>query len=482
VGEIRRTIEEIIVQGSHEYNTLKQASGIIPFAERDNSTSTLQYTSFLKCGSHYNLPIPKRYAFRIGVLQQMEDITQLQKSFESFNKATAELQSAYARLEERFASLNKELEEKNRELLKTVAEKEETKNYLQNILESLINGVVVTDLSGKIQTMNQCAEIFVSVNQPDVIGQHISVLFEDIAVDDWQAINLGEYFKGESGHKVRINGKTIEIFCSRFKSPNGVVIGNVFVLRDITRIEKLEDMAKRTEKFAAMGEMAANIAHEIRNPLGSIELFSSLLLKNMSDKKEREKVIQIISSVKNVDNKISNLLMFTRRQTPEMKKVDLLKALSEVIDFSKQIMEQEDITVSAKNVKTPVYIEGDLEMLKQVFLNIILNAQQAMPEGGEIRIKSSISSNGILPQDNKLIDIVFQDSGPGIPKENLPKIFDPFFSTKDGGSGLGLAIVHNIVNQHKGSINVENSPQGGVLVNVSFPLLKEAKRRIGELI
>jgi PAS domain S-box-containing protein len=410
----------------------------------------------------------------------MEDITLLQKSFESFNKATVELQNAYARLEERFASLNKELEGKNNELVKTVAEKEETKNYLQNILESLINGVIVTDLVGKIQTMNQCAEMFVGINQPDVIGQHISVLFEDMAVDDWQAINLGEYFKGESGHKVRINGRTLEIFCSPFKSPNGVAIGNVFILRDITRIEKLEDMAKRTEKFAAMGEMAANIAHEIRNPLGSIELFASLLLKNLSEKKERERVIQIISSVKNVDNKISNLLMFTRRQNPEMKKVDLLKILSEVLDFSAQIMEQEGIGVSIKYVKAPAYIEGDTEMLKQVFLNIILNAQQAMPEGGTIQIKTVIFSNGILPQEAKLIEIVFQDSGPGIPKENLPKIFDPFFSTKEGGSGLGLAIVHNIVNQHKGSINVENSPQGGATFNVSFPLLKEEKRRIGE--
>jgi PAS domain S-box-containing protein len=410
----------------------------------------------------------------------MEDITLLQQSFESFNKATAELQKAYARLEERFASLNKELEEKNIELVKTVNEKEETKNYLQNILESLINGVVVTDLTGKIQTMNQCAEMFVSVDQSDVIGKHISFLFEDMAVNNWQTINLAEYFKGESGHKVKINGRTLEIFCSPFKSPNGAAIGNVFALRDISRIEKLEEMAKRTEKFAAMGEMAANIAHEIRNPLGSIELFASLLLKNLSEKKEREQAIQIISSVKNVDNKISNLLMFTRKQNPQMKKIDLYQILSEVLDFSRQIMEQEDIDVSVKYAEAKVYIEGDTDMLKQVFLNIILNAQQAMPEGGSLNIKSIISSNGVLPGESPLVEIIFHDSGKCIPQENLPKIFDPFFTTKEGGSGLGLAIVHNIMSEHHGSVNVENSPQGGTIVNVSFPLLKEDKKRIGE--
>jgi PAS domain S-box-containing protein len=401
----------------------------------------------------------------------MENITLLRQSFESFNKATADLQRAYARLEERFANLNKELEEKNIQLLKTVAEKEETKNYLQNILESLINGVIVTDLQGRIQTINQCAEIFVSVCQTNVIGQHISILFEDMAVNDWREINLAEYFKGESGQKVKINGRTLEIFCSPFKSPSGAVIGSVFVLRDITRIEKLEDMAKRTEKFAAMGEMAANIAHEIRNPLGSIELFASLLLKNLPQKKDRERVIQIISSVKNVDNKISNLLMFTRKQSPKMKKIDLHVILSEVLDFSRQIMEQGDIAVSMKYADSSACIEGDAEMIKQIFLNIILNAQQAMPDGGMLRIESIILSNSIVPDEAPVIEISFQDTGSGIPAENLSRIFDPFFSTKEGGSGLGLAIVHNIVSQHHGSVSVENSPPGGAIVSISLPLV-----------
>ena len=406
----------------------------------------------------------------------------LQQSFESFNKATADLQRAYARLEDRFATLNKELEEKNAELVKTVAEKEQTKNYLQNILESLINGVIVTDLNGKIQTMNSCAEMFTGVYQANVIGQHISILFGDMAVNDWPTINLAEYFKGESGHKVKINGRTLEIFCSPFKSPGGATIGNVFVLRDITRVEKLEDMSKRTEKFAAMGEMAANIAHEIRNPLGSIELFASLLLKNLQEKKDRERVVQIISSVKNVDNKISNLLMFTRKQSPKMEKIDLQQILTEVLDFSEQIMEQGDIDISVKYAADQACIEGDAEMLKQVFLNIILNAQQAMPDGGILEIKSITSSGGIMPGDSPVAEIVFQDSGPGIPEENLSRIFDPFFSTKEGGAGLGLAIVHNIVSQHNGSITVENSLRRGAIVNVSFPLLKEVNEKLERLI
>jgi len=175
---------------------------------------------------------------------------------------------------------------------------------------------------------------------------------------------------------VKINGRTLEIFCSPFKSPAGSVIGNVFVLRDMTRIEKLEEMAKRTEKFAAMGEMAANIAHEVRNPLGSIELFAPLLLKNLAEVKDRERVLQIISSVKNVDNKISNLLLFTRRPSPQMKVIRLHQIMKEVIDFSEQIIEQAGVELLVHMDQNDILISADAEMIKQVFLNIILNAQQ----------------------------------------------------------------------------------------------------------
>jgi len=405
----------------------------------------------------------------------MQDLTSLQQSFEHFTKATAELERAYARLEERFAMLNRELEDKNAELLKTVEEKEQTKNYLQNILESLINGVIVTNLEGLIQTMNSCAETFVGIRQADVISKHISVLFESMPASDWCNINLAEYFKGESGHRAKIGGRILEIFHSPFKSPEGQMIGNVFVLRDITRIEKLEEMAKRTEKFAAMGEMAANIAHEVRNPLGSIELFASLLLKNLAEKRDRERVVQIISSVKNVDNKISNLLMFTRRQTPRMKVVRLHHILSDVVDFSEQIMEQAGIDVTVKFSPGDIFIAADTEMIKQVFLNIILNAQQAMPDGGKLSIMTRLVPKSLLEPDQKVAEIIFQDAGPGIPPADLSRVFDPFFTTKEGGSGLGLAIVHNIVSEHEGAISVENAPQGGMIVNVGFPVVTESE-------
>jgi PAS domain S-box-containing protein len=402
----------------------------------------------------------------------MNDLAFLQQSFDHFNQATANLQRAYASLEEKFASINRELEEKNIELTRTIAEKEDMKNYLQNILESLMSGVVVTDMQEKIQTVNRCAETFFDVPQSSVLGTQVAALFGDAFPEKEGAIRFSEYFQGETGRKIRLKGKTMEVFGAPVKDRNGADIGTVFIMRDVTRIEKLEEMAKRTEKFAAMGEMAANIAHEIRNPLGSIELFASLLGKDLTEKRDRDRLAQIISSVKNMDNKISNLLLFTRNSKPMMRKVNLHDILKEIQTFSEQIFAQGNIVFSLRYAAPAAVVDGDAEMLKQVFFNLILNALQAMPEGGRLSIEtrcSPQSGNGRADAAPG-VEIRFSDDGVGIAAENRGRIFDPFFSTREGGSGLGLAIVHNIIDMHGGAINVEQGERGGAIFTVLLPL------------
>jgi signal transduction histidine kinase len=266
----------------------------------------------------------------------------------------------------------------------------------------------------------------------------------------------------------------MEVFSAPVRDRNSDTIGTVFLLRDVTRIEKLEEMAKRTEKFAAMGEMAANIAHEIRNPLGSIELFASLLIKDLKEKKDRDRISQIITSVKNMDNKISNLLLFTRNTYPVPGMVNVHDILKEIHVFSEQIFIQGNIVFALRYADVEPVIEGDAEMLKQVFFNLILNALQAMPEGGRLSIETKCSrANGnVKTNAPSSIEIKFSDDGRGIAEEHMSKIFDPFFSTREGGSGLGLAIVHNIVDMHRGSINVERGERGGTIFTILLPLTK----------
>jgi PAS domain S-box-containing protein len=402
----------------------------------------------------------------------MSDLQGLQQSFENFNKATDSLRNAYANLEIKFENINRELEIKNLELKKTVAEMEEMKNYLQNILESLTNGVIVTDTQGRIQQVNRCACLFTGVEERSMRGTQIISLFEEISPEKRKDVFPPEYFMEEGAHKIKLKGRILEIFGSALSAKNGERLGSVFILRDITRIERLEDMAKRSEKFASMGEMAANIAHEIRNPLGSIELFASLLLKDLKEKKDRDRVGQIVTSVKNMDNKISNLLLFTKTNAPHMECINVHEVLRETLLFAEQLVSPESISLGYHFTEGDPFIVGDVEMLKQVFLNIILNGMQAMPEGGSLYLDTKYSDlDRGNPNGKSFLEIVFTDSGIGIPEENLPKIFDPFFSTREGTSGLGLAIVHNIIDLHRGAIHVDSSESGGTVFSLLLPLM-----------
>lgn len=403
----------------------------------------------------------------------MNDLEFLQQSFDNFNKATSVLQQAYANLEQKFETINRELATKNLELEATIAAKDDMKNYLQNILESLTNGVIVIDLAGNIETVNRRAGIFTAVTEEEAKGKHISLLFEDITPAMWQDIFFPKYFQGETGRKIQLHGRTLEIFGSPVNARSGQTIGTVFILRDISQIEKLEDMAKRTEKFAAMGEMAANIAHEIRNPLGSIELFASLLMKDLPEERDRDRIAKILTSVKNMDNKISNLLLFTKTSIPRTECVNIHAILQETLSFSEPLAKQGNIALAFRPAGQEALVTGDEEMLKQVFFNLTLNAFQAMPEGGRLDIATKITAPG-LPRASvtPFLEITFADDGVGIPEENLPKIFDPFFSTREGTSGLGLAIVHNILDLHQGVIHVERGRAVGTVFTILLPLLE----------
>lgn len=373
----------------------------------------------------------------------------LQRSFESFNSATRKLQEAFRSLEAKFESLNRELEEKNRRLETLLAEKEEVRNYLETILESLTTGVIVTDLRGRITMTNGCAERLTGMSP---------------------GAALPGKFHGR--RKVRLGENILEVLTSPVKARDGGDLGMVHILLDVTRVEKLEEMAKRTEKFAAMGEMAANIAHEVRNPLGSIALSASLLLKGLADEKSRDRTARILHSVRSVDNKIANLLLFTRKPEPQFRTLRIHDILRDILRFSGEILEKEDIRLRVRLADGEPVVRADGELLKQVFLNIILNAVQAMRGGGELAFETRLHRDPALsPGMERTVELRFADTGPGIPDEDRKRIFDPFFSTRDGGSGLGLAIVHNIIDLHRGSVDVERGEQGGSVFTVLLPLV-----------
>lgn len=400
------------------------------------------------------------------------DIRVLLDSFESFNAATTKLQEAFRNLEIKFENLNRELEQKNRHLERILAEKERMRNYLETILESLTTGVVVTDLQGRITMMNGCAGR-ITGEEAGCAGRELSELLAG-SEELERGRPGGSSSRDLPGKRtIRLDERILEVLTSPVVARDGESLGTVHILIDVSRVEKLEQMAKRTEKFAAMGEMAANIAHEVRNPLGSIALTASLLLKGLADEKSRDRAARIIRSVRNVDNKIANLLLFTRKPEPVFRNLPIHDILRDILRFSEEILEKEGIRLSVCLADGEPVVRADGELLKQVFLNIILNAVQAMRGGGELDIETRLhvdAAPGRVPE--RTLELRFADTGPGIAEQDRKRIFDPFFSTREGGSGLGLAIVHNIMDLHRGSVDVEGSRQGGCIFTILLPLVE----------
>ncbi len=211
--------------------------------------------------------------------------------------------------------------------------------------------------------------------------------------------------------------------------------------------------------------MAAGIAHEIRNPLGSIELFASLLKKDVEEDEEKFKLVEHIrSGVKNMDRIISTLLLYAKSPRPSQQKCDIHQLLDTLLTGSSDIVIPDNIKILKNFSDNNTKANGDQELLKQVFSNLIRNAIQAMPHGGELKLTtknvSAPSNLSEVSNDHRqFITITVSDTGHGIPPDHLVKIFNPFFSTKDKGTGLGLSISHNIIKAHQGTIDAE-SEQG----------------------
>jgi signal transduction histidine kinase len=331
----------------------------------------------------------------------------------------------------------------------------------------------VTDLAGRITMMNGCAGCFTQMGQ-DAAGKNIADLFCRSEEIDGHGSDRASSRRLHGKRKIRVGERILEVLTSPVKTKEGTRVGTVHILLDVTRVEKLEEMAKRTEKFAAMGEMAADIAHEVRNPLGSIALSASLLLKGLNDEKSRDRASRIIHSVRNVDNKIANLLLFTRRPEPVFRDLRINDILQELLKFCTEILDKEGIRLKVSLSGANPLVRADGELLKQVFLNIILNAVQAMRGGGELAIGARLHTDPVLrPGMQRMIELRFADTGPGINEDDRKRIFDPFFSTREGSGGLGLAIVHNIIDLHRGTVDVERGEGGGSVFTVLLPLLEE---------
>jgi PAS domain S-box-containing protein len=392
---------------------------------------------------------------------------QLAEAFAAFENASETMTRHYEALQRRVDSLNLELEAKNEELRRGLAEREAFGEYQESLLDSLTDGVVAVTSQGAITTINRAAEEMLGRSRDDVAG---ALLEEAIPVlGRCEAVRAGVE-RGAAGPE----GETVEfqdadgedrIFELQFRhasprpdeAPHGLI-----VMRDVTEIRRLQRAANLKNRLTAMGEMAMNVAHEVRNPLGSIELFASALRQETEGEPEATRLIDFISQgVRSIDNIVGNILMFARQLAPSLEPVDPGEMLDDVLTYARFHMEQKEIALLRDDGAGDARCLGDCELLKQVFLNLLLNATQAMEVGGALTLETFATGRQVV--------FIVEDTGAGISPDMLSKVFDPFFTTRRRGTGLGLSICHNIIQAHEGTIEVESEAGVGTRFTIRVP-------------
>lgn len=411
--------------------------------------------------------------------RRKKEIEILSRAFASFNETTQQLQNSYDSLQQRVQALDLELARKNEELERNLAEKDEVKNYLNYILESLTTGVIVVNERGAITTFNKAVGEITGESPAYCLGKSTREVFasdiienvvEQLSQSDPKPPSLDREFTTRSKRKINIR-----VSASPVRDNRGKQIGTVIVIQDTTTLKRLEEEVQRNQRLRAMGEMAAGIAHEIRNPLGSIELFASLLKNDLQDDHEKRSLAErICVGVHNMDRIISNVLLFAKSPQPSRQKCDINQLLTEILEFCSGLVLPDTIRIVREFGAEDMVGNADTELLKQVFLNLVRNAIQAMPEGGELRLTTKRSTDPRLNMENrKFITVIVADTGVGISPDHLAKVFNPFFTTKERGTGLGLAIAHNIVKAHQGIIDVESVEGKGTSFTVKIPCWDE---------
>jgi len=328
--------------------------------------------------------------------------------------------------------------------------------FNRNLIESLPSGLLTTDRAKKILIFNRAAEQITGINRTSAIGQHMADVFPFLTFP---------LMTGRRDGIVRHNAgmKTIGLTISTTADVEGNTTGYICVFQDITQLKNLEAELKHKETLAAIGELSANMAHEIRNPLASLKGSVEMLKEGILTDDQKEKLMNIaISEMDRLNKIIADFLSYSRPQRPEFSWFDLHHLLDETVELMKNAAVRTDRVTIQKHFSDQNRICADPHKLRQVFLNLGINAIESMPEGGRLTIATKRIDHEVT--------ISFQDSGVGIPPENVREIFYPFFTTKDTGTGLGLSIAYRIVEEHQGTITLASTPGQGTTFRVVLPV------------
>jgi PAS domain S-box-containing protein len=356
----------------------------------------------------------------------------------------------------------------------------DAQRLLSAILSSLDIGILMVDRDLNIVAFNDSAEAITGRSRADVVNRPCRrILGSDRCATDCplrRTIETGDsisrddvVFEKKSGEKTHLSITTFPI-----TSGNNEITGALEVFRDVSRLMAIQTDLLQAEKLASLGFLAAGVAHEVNNPLTGVIVYLKLLLKKfdegrLQEDETRSQLLKMESEIRRCSGIIRNLLDFARQSEPTIRPVNVNTLVQETMQMVRNQARIEDITVTSNLDVGLRSVAADPDQLRQVFLNILLNAVHAMPEGGELRVvTSSVENFAFRDGPSRAVSVEISDTGCGIPAEDLDKIFTPFYTTKQKGKGvgLGLAVVYGIVSNHGGRIKVESEAGVGTTFSV----------------
>ncbi len=354
------------------------------------------------------------------------------------------------------------------------------KEFNENIIESINVGVMVVNLAGRITNWNTSLEEIYGLRRDQAIGRRITEVFQSSMLHT--LLEMMERSEWETGAPVNVykfraravDGRnlTLNISLAALQSRSAEVEGTLVAIEDVTERVLLEEQLQQTEKLSSIGLLAAGVAHEVNTPLTGISSYSQMLMQQIPETDPRHQLLEKIHrQTSRASAIVNNLLNFSRVSDARLVPVDLHRVIDDTIQLLEAQLRNTDIEVLRTYLENLPAIPGNAAKLQQVFMNLILNARDAMPHGGRLEIATDADDDAVV--------ISFHDSGIGIPAEHLAKIYDPFFTTKQigKGTGLGLAVSYGIIQDHGGHISVESKPGTGTLFKLTLPRI-DARRQL----
>ena len=343
------------------------------------------------------------------------------------------------------------------------------------IIQSMTSGLITLDDEGRILLFNPAAERLFGIPSGACIGQRLLEVLPFLnghvrLGDEGMNPHSGKHTSFMDLPYLRPNGEKVFLRCSAspLSSPDGSRGGRILFFQDMTQMRQIEEEMKRVEGLALIGELAAGIAHEIRNPMASISGSIQMLKESLEMDDVKTKLMDImLREINRLNTLVSDFLLFARPKPSVVQRVDLNQLILDSLELFKNSAKWTEKIRVETQFHGPMNIESDPEQIKQVLWNLFLNAVEAMKGGGVLSVRTefvnSLESHGGM---RKMAQITFRDTGEGFSSKALQFLFTPFFTSKEGGSGLGLAIVKRIVEGLKGRVSGKNHPDGGAEITV----------------